>query len=392
MSKRIDLAVPFDEKEEAKMFDVEWDDEKRVWWTTESKMCDGLTRWLPYEPTQLHQLHALPAFTSSESDKIHLQKLAQSCEFREWMLLMLPDGKWGAFWRADLDTPAATAVAAGNYLEGCRFVSSLQNEAFAYMRENRMYNGPLRSEESTWMKGEDDDVYSAADNAHCVGHLTIAGRTIEIHLPLACEELVEHLESNAPLSKDSHLAFEVLDYLDQNTPDNVKYPLPEQLDRAEEMSKKMHLPISRLERSNRAACAAFIDAHKADFTMYRAIARQLEQEGWPLVKKVNNYVKWSSARAMLSEGMPWEVIAQQYGVKTKLTIDRYAALATAAEEETPELLTEPFFQNLIKLSLEGGSVESEVKKIVQAWVWAEFNRERWIRKVSRTLQTELIKK
>ncbi|WP_434708410.1 DUF5710 domain-containing protein [Pseudomonas sp. R1-1] len=34
LPKRIDLSVPFEEKDEAKQFYVEWDDEKRVWWST----------------------------------------------------------------------------------------------------------------------------------------------------------------------------------------------------------------------------------------------------------------------------------------------------------------------------------------------------------------------
>ena len=46
-----------------------------------------------------------------------------------------------------------------------------------------------------------------------------------------------------------------------------------------------------------------------------------------MIKRVNNYVKWSTARTMLSSGVPWETIAEKLGVKTKATIEKYVAQA-----------------------------------------------------------------
>ena len=143
MSKRIDLAVPFEEKDEAKKFEIEWDEENRVWWTTEEHMCDGLTRWLPYTPTPDDVVQSLPPIRSTEAERHHLQMLSQNCEFREWMLLMLPGGLSGAFWSDDLFTNAASSVAAGDYTSGCRFISPKPSDTLNYMRDNRLYSGAL---------------------------------------------------------------------------------------------------------------------------------------------------------------------------------------------------------------------------------------------------------
>lgn len=386
MSERIDLAVPFEEKDEAKLFDVEWDDENRVWWTTEDRMCEGLMRWLPYAATPDEVIQSLPDYRSTEVERQHIKMLSQTCEFREWMLLMLPGGLWGAFLGDDINTPAATAVVAGDYANGCQFISSKPSETIAYMRDNRIYSGPLPLEERDWTNRTDEPEELSEVNPlmSCVGQLTIGNKTIEIQLPWACQQLVEHLEEGTPIpAMNSRLSSEVFGYLDRHTPDTVKYPLAKQLNLAEEISQKLRIPMSRSERENRAACLTFIDAHKADLTMYRAIHRDLDRGSWPMTKRINNYVKWSKARNMLSGGIPWESIAELLGVKTKATIEKYATQATEAEQETPELLTVPLFQDLIKLGMTDGNIDHAVNQMVNAETWEEFSRERQVRGILR---------
>ncbi|MBS7415827.1 DUF5710 domain-containing protein [Pseudomonas syringae] len=389
MSKRIDLAVPFEEKDEAKQFYVEWDDEKRVWWTTEEFMCEGLERWLPFRPTPEDVVESLPPFTSTDADRKHVELVSQTCEFREWMLLMLPSGLWGAFLRADLEGRAASAVVEGNYTEGCRYVSSKPADTLAFMRENRIYQGALRQEENSWFTGSasHDDVDDTIP-LYCVGQLIVGNQTLEIQLPLGCERLMVHLADNAPVpAKNSELSLEVFAYLDRYTPDSVKYPLRKQLDLAREISQKLRIPMSTLQRENRAACLAFIDQHKADLTLYRAIFKELDVGSWPLAKRINNYVKWSTAKTLLSNGVPWESIAESLGVKTKATIEKYAVQATETEDEMPELLTVPFFQDLIQLGRNGGSVDLTLREMAEAQAWESFSRERLVRTALRKQST-----
>lgn len=389
MSKRIDLAVPFEEKDEAKQFNVEWDDEKRVWWTTEEFMCESLERWLPFRPTPEYVVESLPPFTSTDADRKHVELVSQTCEFREWMLLMLPGGLWGAFLRSDLEGRAASAVVEGNYTEGCRYVSSKPADTLAFMRENRIYQGELREEENNWSTGSasHDDVDDTIP-LYCIGQLTVGNQTFEIQLPLGCERLMAHLADNAPVpAKNSELSLEVFAYLDRYTPNSVKYPLRKQLDLAREISQKLRIPMSTLQRENRAACLTFIDQHKADLTMYRAIFKELDVGSWPLAKRINNYVKWSTAKTLLSNGVPWESIAESLGVKTKATIEKYAVLATEAEDEMPELLTVPFFQDLIRLGRNGGSVDLTLREMVEAQAWECFSRERLVRTALRKQST-----
>jgi hypothetical protein len=389
MSKRIDLAVPFEEKDEAKKFYVEWDDEKRVWWTTEAFMCKELERWLPFQPTPQDVIESLPAFASTDDDRTSVELMSQTCEFAEWMLLMLPGGLWGAFLRADLEGRAASAVAEGHYQDGCRYLSGKPADTLGFMRENRIYQGVLGKDDDSWpLDAADHDDLDGSSPSYCVGLLTVGNQTLEVQLPASCEKLMAHLADHAPVPhRDSRLSLQVFAYLDSYTPDSVKYPLREQLHLVREISQKLCIPMSSLERENRAACAAFIAQHKAELTMYRAIFKELNSGMWPLAKLINNYVKWSAARSALSSDVAWESIAESLGVKTRATVEKYAASATQAEIETPELLTEPLFQDLIQLGREGASVELAVRERVEALTWQRFSRERLIRAALRKQAT-----
>lgn len=381
MSKRINLAVPFEEKHEAKQFHVAWDEENRVWWTTEAFMCEGLERWLPFQPTPEGVIDSLSsAFTSTEAEREHVNLLSQTCEFDEWMLLKLTDALWGAFLCTDLQTGVASAVAEGNYAEGCHYVSSKPADVLAFMRDNRIYQDSLVEADNGG--SEESALHDDGDSTtplHCMGQLKIGKKTLKIQLPLSCETLIAHLVDTAPVpAKNSALSMQLFAYLDKYTPDSVKYPLSDQLDLAHETSKKLRIPISTLQRENRAACLAFIDQHQADLTLYRVIFKALEAESWPLEKRISNYVKWSTARTLLADNVPWEVIAQSLGVKTKSTIEKYVIQAAEAEEETPEL-TMPFFQTLIQRRINGESIDLALREVLETEVWDCFTRERLVR-------------
>ncbi|VVO96170.1 hypothetical protein PS865_02602 [Pseudomonas fluorescens] len=385
MSKRIDLAVPFVEKEEAKQFFVEWDEVQRVWWTTEEFMCEGLERWLPFQPTPEEVLAVLPPFSSTETERQHVELLAQTCEYPEWLLLMLPGGLWGAFLRADLDSRAASAVVEGDYAQGCCYVSRTPADTLAFMREHRVYQGVLRGEDDHWSQGDNrQDDLDEAQPWHCTGQLTIGQHTIEVQLPLSCANLIAHLSADTPvLEKDSPLSLAVFAHLDRFTPSSVKSPLNKQLDLAYEISQKLRIPLSVEQRENRAACMAFIEQHKTDLTLYRVIFTEIDRGSWPLAKRINNYVKWSTAKTLLDTGVPWESIAEALGVKTRATVEKYAAKATEAENETPELLTIPLYQDLIRLGRGGRSVDLALREMAETQAWEVFSRERRIRSVLR---------
>jgi len=374
MSKRIDLAVPFEEKEEAKKFYVEWDDERKVWWTTEAHMCEGLERWLPYTPTSQEVLDSLPPLYSTEVERQKVKLYSQSCEYSEWMLLMLPEGRWGAFWQDDINTRKASLVASGDYEGGCRFVGASPSEAFEYMHENRVYFKP---------ECDEFEGYSPS-SASCNASLTIAGRTIDFELPWDFGHLMRHMSEEAESPAfNSHLAYELYKYLDSNTSDMFKCPLGKQLEKAAEISQTLRVPLPVSAQTNRMACQDFIDDHSADLTIYKNIRKECDRRTWPMTKLVSRYVKWLSARVMLEQDVPWEVIAEQHGVKTKATIEKYAAQATEAEQENPELLECPVHQELIKVGLSGESVEYAMRKSVGAEVWYEFALERQARQLLR---------
>lgn len=385
MSRRIDLAVPFEEKEEAKQFFVEWDEVRRVWWTTEEFMCEGLERWLPFEPTLDEVLATLPPLSSTEAERLNVELLAQTCEFREWLLLMLPGGLWGGFLRADLENRAASAVVEGDYGRGCRYVSSTPTETLAFMREHRIYQGELSAKEDRWQPPQNHQGdLDGTNSLHCTGHLTIGEHTIEVQLPLRCANLIAHLAENAPVpDKYSPLSLAVSEYLDRHTPNSVKYPLSNQLELTREISQKLRIPISSSHVENRSVCLAFIDQHKADLTLYRLIFAEQDRGSRPLAKRINNYVKWSTARALLDGGVPWGTIAESLGVKTRATVEKYAMKAVEAEEEMPELLTVPLYQDLIKLGRSGRNVDLALREMAEAQAWEIFSRERAVRTVLR---------
>lgn len=81
--------------------------------------------------------------------------------------------------------------------------------------------------------------------------------------------------------------------------------------------------------------------------------------------------------------MPWETIAESLGVKTRATIEKYAAKTAEAVEEMPELLTVPLYQDLIRLGCSGRSVDLALREMAEAQAWEIFSRERAVRSVLR---------
>ncbi|QKZ06049.1 DUF5710 domain-containing protein [Pseudomonas eucalypticola] len=371
MATRIDLAVPYEEKDEAKKFDVEWDEENRVWWTTDEGMCEALERWLPYTPTPPDVVDSLPTFEPTVDEQVFVEQLAQDCEYEEWMLLMLPEDKWGAFWRDDLKTSAATHIAEENYDGGCRFIATSIDSVLDYMRNNLIHTGAIHKESNSLL----------LDGPTCYGKLTIGNRTFDIELSAFCEEMVENMSSHTPIpSQNSNLSLSIFSFIDKNTAEIFKAPLIKDLAIAEQISKSLRLPLPLEAKLNRVKCSEFIDAHKSDLTMYRAIRRELERGTWPITKLINNYVKWIVARTKLAQNIPWESIADELGVKTKATIEKYAVQADQAEIDNPELLTNPTYTSLIKIGLAGDSVDYAVSHLVDAAAWEEFAYEKQVRR------------
>ncbi|MFW8695271.1 hypothetical protein, partial [Mesorhizobium japonicum] len=124
------------------------DREKRVWWTTEQYMCEELARYLPYTPTPDRLVQSLLPLYSTAAEQTHVLQLSQNCELKEWLLLMLPHRRWGAFWRDDLATARASDIVLGRYEQGCRYVANSPTEALAYMRNHRLHSS-LAPQETT---------------------------------------------------------------------------------------------------------------------------------------------------------------------------------------------------------------------------------------------------
>lgn len=62
--------------------------------------------------------------------------LARECPFPEWLLLELPNGQWGAFWRAGLEGVWATAVWEGDFT-ACSFVANGKLEVLQHMENHK---------------------------------------------------------------------------------------------------------------------------------------------------------------------------------------------------------------------------------------------------------------
>jgi len=75
--------------------------------------------------------------TSEESQAV--LAMARPCPWPEWLLLELPDGRWGAFWRQGLGGEHATAVARGDY-SACSEVFQARDKALQHMAANSLQN------------------------------------------------------------------------------------------------------------------------------------------------------------------------------------------------------------------------------------------------------------
>lgn len=60
--------------------------------------------------------------------------LARECPFPEWLLLELPNGEWGAFWRQGIEGEWATAVWKGDF-SACDLVHADKTEVLKHMEK-----------------------------------------------------------------------------------------------------------------------------------------------------------------------------------------------------------------------------------------------------------------
>jgi hypothetical protein len=381
MSDTFYLDVPYVEKDEAKALGATWDPDARSWITTTDHL-PRFERWRPYAPTPAEKLEFLPSLEASPEHVYELQKYAQDCELSEWLLLLLPGDQWGAFWLDDLDGPATTAVMAGDYATGCRFVSDSRAEVMSFMLANRLYTGSLLSREAAlnYQSQTTEDLFPQ----FCMAELRIGDRSITIQLPAACASLITRLPSDAPVpTPSSHLSMEVFEYLDLHCPSDAKRPLIDRLNLARTMSFKMSVPLLTEVHLSQDLCEAFIEQHKSSYTLYQAIYKLNSISLRPTLKIVFDYIKWAIARDMLKAGTPWEFIAESLGVKTKSTLVKYARQADEAEKKSKikRIIKAPLFSNLIQIGLQGGNVDQEVEAVTDLVAYPEFNRERLIRRM-----------
>lgn len=76
---------------------------------------------------------------STSEEKQTVLSMARHCPWPEWLLLELPNGRWGAFWRQGLGGGHASAVAQGDY-SACSGVFPTRDEALQHMSANSLQN------------------------------------------------------------------------------------------------------------------------------------------------------------------------------------------------------------------------------------------------------------
>ncbi|WP_455233047.1 DUF5710 domain-containing protein [Geopseudomonas aromaticivorans] len=380
MSDLFALEVPFAEKDEAKAMGATWDMELRKWCVPLSQVA-AFARWLPYEPTPEEVLSQLCVEVPAEHVRA-VQLLSQNCEYRDWLLLMLPEKRWGAFWRDDLDAPAATAIFEGRYDEGCRFIGDSPLQALEYMRQNQVcYTTPEPA------YADDRIVVPGDPDSFCQAELRIGGLTIPLFLPGVCGVLAQHVSTDMPLEPGyGELSLAIYQALERSVPDWHKPPSIDDQNRAAEISRSLREPLPAGALENRQACQEFIAKHSDDMTLYRKINRCWYDALHPLTNEIQNYARWTFAREQMARGEDWEVVAASLKIKTKATIERYIANAEEHEREHADWAASPWLQQLLETERAGGSVRDLVLKEVDEQSWAEFRRERRARKLLREAQ------
>lgn len=71
------------------------------------------------------------------SEPHHVQyvlRLARDCPFPEWLLLELPSGNWGAFWKAGLDGSWSTAIWEGDF-SACSLIHAHRQVVLEHMEK-----------------------------------------------------------------------------------------------------------------------------------------------------------------------------------------------------------------------------------------------------------------
>jgi len=375
MTDLIALEVPFPEKDEAKSMGATWDPTLRKWCVPSSRAAE-FARWFPYNPTPAEVISKLP-IDIPQAHKQAVRVLSQTCEYQDWLLLMLPEKRWGAFWTYDLETPAATAIFEGRYDDACRFVGDSPLQTLEYMRDNQIhYDDPVAS-----YVNEDIEVLGAPGE-FCRAELRIAGRTIALELPAICASMAEHLDSESPLSSGySPLALALYDALDKRTPDSTKPPSIADQASAAEISRCLREPMPAEALEIREACREFIVKHREDMTLYRNIYQTWHAFLATVAADIRNYARWTLAREQMSRGESWEDVAASLGIKTKATIERYVANAEAYEKENAEWVASPFIQRLLEAERNGENVHDLLMHEMDSQSYNEFRRERRARQL-----------
>lgn len=73
---------------------------------------------------------------STIKEKEYLLSMVRPCPYTDWLLLELPNGKWGAFWAAGFKIEHCSSVAQGRFSEGCSAVCDSKEEALQHIAEN----------------------------------------------------------------------------------------------------------------------------------------------------------------------------------------------------------------------------------------------------------------
>lgn len=79
------------------------------------------------------------SFGSTNEERQILLSMVRPCLYIEWLLLELPNGKWGAFWAAGFEIEHCSSVAEGDFLGGCSAVCDSKEDALQHMFES--YDG-----------------------------------------------------------------------------------------------------------------------------------------------------------------------------------------------------------------------------------------------------------
>lgn len=127
---RIDLAIPFAEKDEAKRLGTRWDGERKLWYVPDGVDAGAFGRWLPSEPDIGVRSSS---YFIAQTTKPYGMNHCEHCGMKQGDFEMYCEPQ-GAFF--PMDERAASLIGLHEFAEpfGCNGSTAYGDHLFEYMR------------------------------------------------------------------------------------------------------------------------------------------------------------------------------------------------------------------------------------------------------------------